>query len=79
MELRKEDLQSLSNITSLKDIAENLFPEFSKIENEEGLFVPQGAACSLAQKGVFQLCEEVNNFIQSSSHLSSKPWKVIFY
>lgn len=43
------------------------------------LFVPQGGAMDAARAGVFDLCNELEQFIcKAPQESQSKPWKVCF-
>jgi hypothetical protein len=73
--VENEALKSFSHYKTFEDLPP-VFQQLAGSPNERNLFLPQGAANEMARKGIFQLCEELKEFIQQNNN--GKPWNVSY-
>jgi hypothetical protein len=72
--VEKEALKLFSRYNTFEDLPTVFQQLAAGSRKERNLFLPLGAANEMARIGIFQLCEELKEFIQQNNN--GKPWNV---
>jgi hypothetical protein len=74
IEVEKEALKLFSHYNTFEDLPTVFQQLAADSPKERNLFLPLGAANEMARTGIFQLCEELKEFIQQNNN--GIPWNV---